>query len=78
MKEVVVNDPPRRISGLEFCALSPQDILKGAEVEVSSRNLYDINKGRIPHQNGPLDTRLVSIAFRFVLQFDTFLLTFAF
>lgn len=58
MKEVVVNDPPRRIAGLEFCALSPQDMLKQAEIEVSSRNLYDISKGRTPHEHGPLDSRL--------------------
>lgn len=59
MKEVVENDPPRRIADLEFGALRPQDILKRAEVEVSIRNLYDISKGRVPHENGPLDTRFV-------------------
>lgn len=58
MKEVVINDPPRRISGLSFSALSPQDILLQSEVEVSSRNLYDISKGRTPHENGPIDRRL--------------------
>lgn len=67
MKEVVVNDPPRRIAGLEFGALSPQDILKEAEVEVSSRNFYDINKGRVPHENGPLDTRLVRFSCLFLI-----------
>lgn len=61
MKESVVDDPPRKIAGLEFGALSPADILKQSEVEVSSRVLYDITKGRIPMEHGPLDTRLVCI-----------------
>lgn len=56
-----MDDPPRKISGLEFGALSPADILKQSEVEVSSRVLYDVTKGRVPMENGPLDTRLVSI-----------------
>jgi len=59
MKESVIDDPPRRIAGLEFGALSPADILKQSEVEVSSRVLYDITKGRIPMEHGPLDTKLV-------------------
>lgn len=72
MKESVVDDPPRRIAGLEFGALSPADILKQSEVEVSSRVLYDITKGRIPMEHGPLDTKLVCFLHHFLHNFIGF------
>lgn len=65
MKEVVVDDPPRRIQGLDFCALSPQDMLRQSEIEVSTKTFYDMDKGRVPMEHGPLDTRMVSFYFEF-------------
>ncbi|GMF38599.1 unnamed protein product [[Candida] boidinii] len=58
MKETVVDIPPKCISGLEFGALSAADIVAQSEVEVSTRNLFDLEKGRVPVKNGALDTRM--------------------
>ncbi|ODV87760.1 hypothetical protein CANARDRAFT_5073 [[Candida] arabinofermentans NRRL YB-2248] len=58
MKETVVDISPKCISGLEFGALSAADIIAQSEVEVSTRNLFDLDKGRTPVQNGALDTRM--------------------
>ncbi|OWB56094.1 hypothetical protein B5S28_g1985 [[Candida] boidinii] len=58
MKESVVDIPPKCISGLEFGALSAADIVAQSEVEVSTRNLFDLEKGRVPVKNGALDTRM--------------------
>ncbi|KAK6200929.1 DNA-directed RNA polymerase III subunit C1 [Scheffersomyces amazonensis] len=58
MKEVVVDIAPKCISGLEFGALSSKDIIAQSEVEVQTRDLYDLEKGRAPKTNGALDTRM--------------------
>lgn len=51
---------PRRIKGLSFGLLSPQDIVAQSVVEVSDRHVYDIGNGaeRPLTKNGPLDPRL--------------------
>lgn len=58
MKETVVDVVPKRISGLQFGALSNAEIVSQSEVEVSTRNLFDLDKGRVPVKNGALDPRM--------------------
>lgn len=58
MKETVVDIAPKCIKGIEFGALSEKDILAQSEVEVSTRDLFDLEKGRTPKTHGALDTRM--------------------
>lgn len=58
MKYAVEDDPPRYIKGIDFGVLSPPDIIKGAEVEIASRELYDLSQGRMAKQNGAIDRRM--------------------
>lgn len=58
MKQVVVDIAPKRIAGLEFGVLSSQDILAQSEVEVSTRDLYDLERGRSAKEGGALDTKM--------------------
>ncbi|KAK6455311.1 DNA-directed RNA polymerase III subunit C1 [Scheffersomyces xylosifermentans] len=58
MKEVVVDVAPKCIKGLEFGALSAKDIVAQSEVEVQTRDLYDLEKGRTAKTHGALDTRM--------------------
>ncbi|CDR48048.1 CYFA0S45e00210g1_1 [Cyberlindnera fabianii] len=58
MKEAVVDVAPKKIRGIEFGALSEEDILAQSEVEVSTRDLFDLEKGRTPKPNGALDTKM--------------------
>lgn len=58
MKEVVVSETPKRIKGLEFSALSAADIVAQSEVEVSTRDLFDLEKDRAPKANGALDPKM--------------------
>ncbi|KAH0542064.1 hypothetical protein FGG08_003529 [Glutinoglossum americanum] len=58
VKEQVVHSVPKRISEIRFGILSVQDIVKQAVIEVSDRNLFDLENGRVPVQNGALDGRL--------------------
>lgn len=58
MKEVVVDVAPKCIKGLEFGALSADDIVAQSEVEITTRDLYDLEKDRAVLENGALDTRM--------------------
>ncbi|XYA00990.1 DNA-directed RNA polymerase III subunit [Meyerozyma guilliermondii] len=58
MKEVVVDIAPKKIAGLEFGVLSSKDILAQSEVEVSTRDLYDLERGRSAKEGGALDTKM--------------------
>ncbi|CAK7896024.1 DNA-directed RNA polymerase III subunit RPC1 [[Candida] anglica] len=58
MKEVVVDVAPKCIKGLEFSALSAKDIIAQSEVEVLTRDLYDLEKGRTAKTGGALDTKM--------------------
>ncbi|SCV06117.1 LANO_0H22474g1_1 [Lachancea nothofagi CBS 11611] len=58
MKEVVVDIAPKRIKGLEFSALSASDIVGQSKVEISTRDLYDLENGRKPKDGGALDTKM--------------------
>lgn len=58
MKEVVVDIAPKRIKGLEFSALSASDIVAQSKVEISTRDLFDLENGRKPKSGGALDTRM--------------------
>ncbi|KAH3669374.1 hypothetical protein OGAPHI_001495 [Ogataea philodendri] len=58
MKETVVDFTPKCISGIEFGALSAAEIIGQSEVEVATRNLFDLDHGRAPVENGALDTRM--------------------
>ncbi|KAH3667906.1 hypothetical protein WICMUC_005184 [Wickerhamomyces mucosus] len=58
MKETVVDIAPKFIKGIEFGALSDNDIIAQSEVEVSTRDLFDLEKGRSPMAHGALDTRM--------------------
>ncbi|CCE88859.1 Piso0_001648 [Millerozyma farinosa CBS 7064] len=58
MKEVVYDVAPKRIKGVQFGALSASDIIAQSEVEVQTRDLYDLEKGRTAKESGALDTRM--------------------
>lgn len=58
MKDIVVDETPKKIEGIQFGALSAQDIVAQSEVEVQTRDLYDLDKGRVSKQNGALDSRM--------------------
>jgi DNA-directed RNA polymerase III subunit RPC1 len=58
MKESVVDIAPKYIKGIEFGALSDKDIIAQSEVEVSKRDLFDLENGRSPAVHGALDTRM--------------------
>ncbi|QPG76339.1 DNA-directed RNA polymerase III subunit [Brettanomyces nanus] len=58
MKETVVDVAPKCISGLQFGALSDAEIVAQSEVEVSTRNLFDLDRGRLPVKSGALDPRM--------------------
>lgn len=58
MKEVVVDEPPKCIKGLDFGLFAARDILAQSEVEVTTRDLYDLEKGRTPKEHGALDTKM--------------------
>ncbi|KAK9450860.1 uncharacterized protein V1518DRAFT_158462 [Limtongia smithiae] len=58
MKATAVDEPPKRISAVRFGVLSPQEIVKQAEIEVSTRELFDLEHGRAPKQHGALDRRM--------------------
>jgi DNA-directed RNA polymerase III subunit RPC1 len=60
MKEILVGDPPRFIRGIDFGVLSPQEIIKQSEVQISTRDIYDLEKGRAPKEFGAIDRRMVS------------------
>lgn len=61
MKEIVNDEHPRYIKEIEFGVLSPQEIIKQAEVQITTRDLYDLEKGRIPKKHGAIDRRMVSL-----------------
>lgn len=58
MKDVVVDVAPKCIKGLEFSALSSKEIVAQSEAEVTTRDLYDLEKGRQVKESGALDTRM--------------------
>ena len=49
---------PKKIAGLEFGVLSSKDILAQSEVEVLTRDLYDLERGRSAKEGGALDTKM--------------------
>ncbi|KAK9494529.1 hypothetical protein V1508DRAFT_437908 [Lipomyces doorenjongii] len=58
MKETVVDTPPKRITAVHFGVLSPKDIVHQAEIEVYTRELFDLEQGRLPKDHGALDRRM--------------------
>ncbi len=58
MKETVVDIPPKKIAAIQFTALTPPEIVAQSEVEVATRDLFDLDKGRVPKKNGALDTKM--------------------
>lgn len=58
MREIVISETPKKISGIEFSALSAADIVAQSEVEISSRDLFDLEKGREQKTGGALDLRM--------------------
>ncbi|QKX64314.1 uncharacterized protein TRUGW13939_11488 [Talaromyces rugulosus] len=57
-KAQVIDNVPKVIKQLKFGALSNDDILSQAVVEVSDRRFYDLERNRVVQENGPLDRRL--------------------
>ncbi|KAI9595031.1 beta and beta-prime subunits of DNA dependent RNA-polymerase [Syncephalis fuscata] len=57
MKEIVVDTAPKKIKCIQFGVLSPQDMAKAAEFEVTQRDLYNV-PDRTPVRHGVLDLRL--------------------
>ncbi|CAG8679350.1 2005_t:CDS:10, partial [Dentiscutata heterogama] len=56
MKEQVLETAPRKIKHIQFSVLSPQEIVKNAQLAITHRDLF--NENRAPMENGVLDTRL--------------------
>ncbi|PKY40391.1 beta and beta-prime subunits of DNA dependent RNA-polymerase [Rhizophagus irregularis] len=56
MKEQILEQAPRRIKHIQFSVLSPQEIVKNAQLAITHRDLF--NDNRKPMENGVLDTRL--------------------
>ncbi|ODV91082.1 hypothetical protein CANCADRAFT_57439 [Tortispora caseinolytica NRRL Y-17796] len=55
---IVIDCPPKRISSVRFGALSSKSIVHQSQVEVSTRDLFDLEQGRIPKVHGALDRRM--------------------
>ncbi|KAH6655660.1 DNA-directed RNA polymerase III [Truncatella angustata] len=58
VKHQVVDKVPKRFRQIKFGIQSNQDIVNQAVVEVADRTMYDLDRGREPIKNGPLDKRL--------------------
>lgn len=58
MKETVSHHHPKVIKKLQFSLLSPQDVVKLSEFQVTHRELYTA-ADRLPVKDGVLDRRLV-------------------
>ncbi|KAG9247944.1 hypothetical protein BJ878DRAFT_111427 [Calycina marina] len=58
MKAQVEDKIPKRFKELKFGIQSNQQIVNQAVLEVSTRNLYDIDRNRAPFANGALDSRM--------------------
>ncbi|WPK24139.1 hypothetical protein PUMCH_001399 [Australozyma saopauloensis] len=58
MKEVVVDVVPKCIKSLDFNALSAKEIVAQSEVELISRDLYNLEGGRKVQPNGALDNHM--------------------
>ncbi|KUL85806.1 hypothetical protein ZTR_07379 [Talaromyces verruculosus] len=57
-KAQVIDNVPKVIKELKFGALSDNDVISQAVVEVSDRRFYDLERDRVVQENGPLDRRL--------------------
>jgi DNA-directed RNA polymerase III subunit RPC1 len=57
-KAQVVDNTPMRVGALDFGIMPQEEIQKQAQLEVSDRNLYNLDTNRTPTENGPLDRRL--------------------
>jgi DNA-directed RNA polymerase III subunit RPC1 len=59
-KELVKQDAKKRIKHIQFGVLSQQEIVGMSELEVTTRELYNIGPGgeRTPMENGVLDRRM--------------------
>ncbi|KAK0107000.1 hypothetical protein ONS95_003715 [Cadophora gregata] len=58
IKAQVVDNVPKKFASLKFGIQSNTQIVNQGVLEVSDRILYNMEKGRKPMENGPLDTRL--------------------
>jgi DNA-directed RNA polymerase III subunit RPC1 len=58
MKEQIDDQVPKRITALRFGVFSPQAIINQSVLEVCERSLFDLDRGRAPRTNGPLDRRM--------------------
>ncbi|KAI6092097.1 beta and beta-prime subunits of DNA dependent RNA-polymerase [Hypoxylon rubiginosum] len=58
VKHQVVDRLPKKFKQIKFGIQSNQDIVNQAVIEISDRNMYDIDRGREPTSNGILDKRL--------------------
>lgn len=58
MKEVVVDVVPKCIKSLEFNALLAREIVAQSEVELTSRDLYNLEEGRRVQKSGALDAHM--------------------
>ncbi|CZS90368.1 probable DNA-directed RNA polymerase III subunit RPC1 [Rhynchosporium agropyri] len=58
IKAQVVDNVPKKFASLKFGIQSNTQIVNQGVLEVSDRILYNMEAGRKPMENGPLDTRL--------------------
>ncbi len=57
MKELVVQDAPKKIKSIQFGVMSKQEIVNLAELEVVTRDIYNL-PDRQPRVGGVLDRRM--------------------
>lgn len=57
-KRQVEDDTPMRIGAIDFGVMPENEIEKQAHLEISDRNLYNLDAERNPTRHGPLDRRL--------------------
>ncbi|TLS27324.1 hypothetical protein PpBr36_05316 [Pyricularia pennisetigena] len=58
VKEQFVDKVPKRFKEIKFGIQSNQDIVNQGVLEISEKQLYDVENNRTPSRHGPLDHRL--------------------
>jgi DNA-directed RNA polymerase III subunit RPC1 len=54
----VVDNPPVRVGALDFGVMPEEEIQQQAQIQISDRNIYNLDSHRTPTAHGPLDLRL--------------------
>src|ERR1700712_2350609 len=54
----VIDNPPVRVGALDFGIMPEEEIQQQAQIQISDRNIYNLDSHRTPTAHGPLDLRL--------------------